>query len=107
MIEISVHREAGKVRGFSVTGHARFAPHGEDLVCAAVSMLAQSVLLGLHHHVGIAIDYHIDEATGGLSCRLPEKITPEQYQMAEAVIATMVLGCQNLQETYPQHVRVI
>lgn len=107
MIVLSVDRKAGKIRGFTVEGHARFAPHGEDLVCAAVSMMAQAVLLGLHHHVKIAIAYDIDEATGRLTCRLPEQMDPEQYLKAEAVIETMVLGCQNLQETYSQHVRVM
>lgn len=106
MIVLSVDRKAGKITGFSVEGHARFAPHGEDLVCAAVSMMAQAVLLGLYHHVKIDIDYAIDEGTGRLNCRLPEQMEPEQYLKAEAVIETMVLGCQNLQETYPQHVRV-
>ncbi|MFZ5641275.1 MAG: ribosomal-processing cysteine protease Prp [Bacillota bacterium] len=106
MIVLSIDREAGKIRGFSVEGHARSAPHGEDLVCAAVSMLAQSVLLGLHHHVKIGIDYDIDEAAGRLTCRLPAEMAPEQYLKAEAVIETMVLGCQNLQETYPKYVRV-
>lgn len=106
MIVLSIDREAGKIKGFTVEGHARFAPHGQDLVCAAVSMLAQSVLLGLHHHVKLKFDYHVDEADGRLSCRLPEEMDPEQYLMAEAVIETMVLGCQNLQETYPQHLRV-
>jgi len=107
MIVLSVDREAGKVRGFTVEGHARFAPHGRDLVCAAVSMLAQSVLLGLHHHVKLDIGFNIDDAAGRLTCRLPEKMAPEQHLMAEAVIQTMVLGCQNLQETYPQYLRVM
>ncbi|TLM99480.1 ribosomal-processing cysteine protease Prp, partial [bacterium] len=47
MIVLSVDRKAGKITGFTLEGHARVAPHGEDLVCAAVSMMAQSVLLGL------------------------------------------------------------
>jgi uncharacterized protein YsxB (DUF464 family) len=106
MIVLSVNREAGKIKGFTVEGHARSAPHGEDLVCAAVSMMAQSVLLGLHHHVQIGFDCDIDEGTGRLTCRLPAEMAPEQYLKAEAVIETMVLGCRNLQETYPQYVCV-
>lgn len=40
MIRIDVNRQDAR---FEVTGHAGTAPEGEDLVCAAVSALAQTL----------------------------------------------------------------
>ena len=42
MIKITATRNNGKIISLTVKGHANSAPHGEDLVCAAVS----SILVG-------------------------------------------------------------
>ena len=42
MIKITATRNNGKIVNLTVKGHANSAPHGEDLVCAAVS----SILVG-------------------------------------------------------------
>ena len=42
MIKITASRNNGKITSLTVKGHANSAPHGEDLVCAAVS----SILVG-------------------------------------------------------------
>ena len=34
-------------KGFTVSGHAGYAPHGQDIVCAAVSTLLQGFLLSI------------------------------------------------------------
>lgn len=34
-------------KGFTVSGHAGYAPHGQDVVCAAVSTLLQGFLLSV------------------------------------------------------------
>ena len=56
--------------GFTVEGHADFKPKGEDIVCAAVSVLTQTALLGLGKYIPDT-DYTIDD-TGYLTCTLPE-----------------------------------
>ena len=46
MIKISVMRQDDeKIIGLSVEGHAGAGAYGQDIVCAAVSALAQSVIL--------------------------------------------------------------
>jgi len=46
MIRIVVHRdEDGDT--LTINGHANFAPHGKDIVCAAVSAIYQTAILGL------------------------------------------------------------
>ena len=48
MIKIEIVRNSDQAMvGFSVTGHANTAPHGQDIVCAGISALTQTAVLGL------------------------------------------------------------
>jgi uncharacterized protein YsxB (DUF464 family) len=48
MIKIKIVRNSDQAMiGFSVTGHANTGPHGQDIVCAGVSALTQTAVLGL------------------------------------------------------------
>ncbi|MDA8345702.1 MAG: ribosomal-processing cysteine protease Prp [Thermaerobacter sp.] len=47
MIRAEVRRRGGEIRYLRVRGHADAGPYGHDLVCAAVSAVVQTALLGL------------------------------------------------------------
>ena len=47
MISVTVTRKDDSIREITVSGHAGYATHGKDVVCAAVSSIAQTALLGL------------------------------------------------------------
>ncbi|HSQ90150.1 ribosomal-processing cysteine protease Prp [Romboutsia sp.] len=46
MVNIVVHKKSGKVT-IDMEGHAGHGKPGEDIVCAGVSAIIQSALLGL------------------------------------------------------------
>lgn len=52
----------GEARFFAVTvkGHAGYAPHGQDIVCAAVSALAQSLPFGFAR-AGVEVRTTVDQ----------------------------------------------
>jgi uncharacterized protein YsxB (DUF464 family) len=47
MIQIQTYQTNGYMK-IEVKGHANYAEHGKDIVCAAVSAIMQTALLGLH-----------------------------------------------------------
>jgi uncharacterized protein YsxB (DUF464 family) len=104
MIIVSVTRSDGIITGYNVRGHAGYKPPGEDIVCAAVSMLAQTTLLGLNRHLG-RLSYQIDDQ-GILRCSLPDDLAPIEQIQAQAILSTMVMGLKNLQKNYAQYIRV-
>ena len=72
MIKISVMRQDDdKVIGLLVEGHAGAGAYGQDIVCAGISALAQSVILGLAKHLHREINY--DVKPGYLSVALIQK----------------------------------
>lgn len=103
MITVTINRPDNEITGFVVDGHAKFKPHGEDIVCAAVSVLTQTALLGLGQYI-VGIDYKI-ETTGHLECNLPELDGVDSIR-AEAILETMVLGLKNIEKNYPGYIEV-
>lgn len=47
--------------GIIVDGHAGYAEHGKDIVCAAVSVLTQNLINSIESLTIDMIDYEIDE----------------------------------------------
>ena len=102
MIRVRIERDAtGRIRGFEAKGHAGAGPKGNDIVCAAVSVLTDSVFLGLDRHLKRAMEWSAN--SGDISVRL--KDAPDE--MTEAILATMVLGLTEIQKLYPDKLRIL
>lgn len=104
MVIVTICRAQGAITGYNIRGHAGFKPRGEDIVCAAVSMLAQTTVLGLARYID-GLVYNVEES-GVLRCSLPEGLNQTQLIQAEAILETMMAGLRNLQKNYSQYIRV-
>lgn len=101
MMVITIVRTGQLMRAFTVNGHANTAPHGQDIVCAAVSALSQAAVMGLERHLGRKVELTV--RPGYLSCRLvaaPDELT-------EAILATMLIGLREVARQSAKHVRII
>ncbi len=103
MIEINVKRNGkDQVYDFKVEGHAYAAEAGQDIICAGVSMLTQTVILGLCDIVNVGIDYKISD--GFLHLRIPQRLTKVQRLKTDVLLETMILGLKNIKESYPEYI---
>lgn len=101
MIKINIEKNPnGFIVGYTVSGHAGFAPEGQDIVCAAVSVLTMVAINGLEEHLQREISYEIRD--GHMQVDL--KQTPDD--LSQAILATMEIGLKDLAEQYPQRVRI-
>lgn len=106
MIHIRVWRRDHRPIRYRVTGHAGAGPHGEDIVCAAVSALTQTTLIGIEEHLGIQPVVIYDE-TGILEVELPP--LQEESRLEQGctdLLETMLLGLESIARSHPGHVRV-
>ncbi len=105
MIEVRVKRAPdGSIAEMRVTGHAGYAEHGEDIVCAGVTALVVTALIGLRQ---VARHPHEGEATEGwMYCKLKPGGTPESFTRAQAILETTVLGLRDIEKDYREFVRV-
>lgn len=93
-------------QGFQVSGHSGFAAYGEDIVCAAVSALAQTAVLGVTEVVGLDCQVEIDEDDGLLLCLLPEQLSPRDNGKAQLILEVLCKGLMAIEEEYAKHVSV-
>lgn len=47
MMKIKIHRENNIIKSIETEGHCNYAEYGKDIVCSAVSILFQTIILGL------------------------------------------------------------
>lgn len=106
MIRVTFLREQGRLVGFDCKGHADYAEQGQDIVCSAVSVLAQTTVLGLVQVAHIPAGYAIEE-DGGLHCILGRDATGEQCKEAELLLKTLSAGLHAVDESYPGYLKFV
>lgn len=105
MVEVVLYRDReGRPAGFQVDGHAGFDIYGKDIVCAAVSVLAQTTVMGLEHYLPGLVER--DVSPGRLVCRLKGGLTPEQAERAGVILGTMELGLEATAVSYAKYLRL-
>ena len=106
MITVTVFRSDGHVDSLFIEGHSDYAEEGEDIVCAGVSTLIQSALLGLLKVVGINVKYTTDEEQGSLRFTLPQNLTPQERHDADVVLNTMLCGLDDFYTEYSDYINL-
>lgn len=103
MVKITIRKnDLDCIEGIKLTGHANYAKHGEDIVCAAVSVLAQTTLLGLVDVLKINVDYKIDE--GYLEFNLEND---NKNDSINALLNTFEAGIENLLLDYGKYLKLV
>lgn len=93
--------EGQRIRKFELSGHAGYADHGQDIVCAAISALSISAVNGLEHFLPQPAEVEVRDSDGYLTCSLP-KLDPQTLEQAQWILKTMALGIEKIQQSYGQ-----
>lgn len=101
MIKAQVFWDGKRLIGFDIKGHAEYAPHGEDIVCSAVSILAISTVNSLLEQVGQVL---VKSDDGLVSVRLPDDFNDEQKLKAQVILKTLLIGLNGVSMEYPEYV---
>lgn len=104
MINAVVTRCCGHVVKIKVNGHSGYAARGQDIVCAAVSAVVQTAVLGLEHTPGVRVDKRIDE--GDLECTIDAPKSTEASIRADAITQAMLKGLQSIEAGHKRHVKL-
>lgn len=98
MITITMHRDKkDRYTGFTIKGHADYDEAGSDIVCAAVSALSQTALLGLMQYASHDVPYEVND--GFLSVQVPKPCEASQI-----ILGTMVAGLEPIVRQYGEYV---
>ena len=98
MTQITFHKTtAGEYKGFTCDGHAGFADHGEDIVCAAISALVINTINSLEQITGEQIQVETDENVGTIRCRF---VNQPLKETSKALMDSLVLGLTQIEKQY-------
>ena len=106
MTNVKFSRKNGKFVGVECSGHSEYTEYGSDVVCAALSSVVQTAVLGLMQVVGINVAYEIDEEKGYLKATLPQNLSAEQAHDADVILKTAYLGASDLYEQFSDYINV-
>jgi|SRR5690554_5297591 len=105
MTKVVITKKDGHIIKVHASGHTNYAVEGEDIVCAALSSILQTALLGLLTVVGINVDYFTNEKEGELIFSLGELSDKDRYA-ANIILNTMAAGVEDLYESFSKYINL-
>ena len=100
--------ERGERLSLRLEGHAEYAEHGKDLICASASILAYTVaqyvkIAQEHENLVSPAEIKLESGDAFISCEPNNTITMEARKMFDFA----KLGYRLLAHNYPQYVELI
>ena len=110
MTVVTIYRDAsGGVIGFRAEGHAaERVKRGGDIVCSAVSVLANTAANALESIAALPTASTVRAAGDGLlDVRLPSNVPEARLSACDIILRTVQQGFMDIAEAYPAQVRVV
>ncbi len=92
--------KSGKHKGFDMRGHAGYSYRGQDIVCAAVSVLAMNTINSIEKYTDLAIKYESDEKRARIRFLIKEQPNHD----SELLMDSMILGLSEIEKKYKKYV---
>lgn len=106
MTEVVIIRKEDKIVFFSAEGHAGFAEHGEDIVCAALSTALQFPIAHLDEILGIVPRYEISD-NGLLKVDFRDVNLKGNERELNVLLEMMYLTVKQLAEEYSEFINLV
>ena len=106
MIRMTIKRtKAGFIHSFTLEGHADFANHGEDIVCAGASAVSFGAVNSVVKLTGVKPVIDMKES-GFLHCTIPENLSDEVQAKVQLLLEGMVVSLQTIEQDYGSHIKI-
>ena len=106
MTKVIILKKNNKIFDIECDGHTNYGEKGEDIVCASLSSIVQTAVLGLLMIAELELEMIRDDEKGYLKFTLPEKLTQKQEIQACAILDTMVCGISDLYESFSDFIEL-
>ena len=94
-------RYCGEILSVESKGHSGYAQHGKDIVCAAVSVLMQALLVGIQEISGKKSECFLIEKDSFFKISWSAEIIPEIRLLSE----TIALSLKRIAIAYPKNLK--
>jgi len=106
MIKVRIVRDdkSNRIVSFAVEGHANYAEHGMDIVCAGVSAVSVGTVNAVEALAGVELPAKMKD--GWLSSRIPLLDQPELDQKVQLLLESMVVMLDTIAQSYGNYVKI-
>ncbi|TWT09026.1 ribosomal-processing cysteine protease Prp [Planomicrobium sp. CPCC 101079] len=105
MIQVTVKESSNRISSFEMSGHADYAEHGQDLVCAgasAVSFGAVNAIMEL-----TKIEPVIEQADSGfLKVAFPEGVDEKTDEQVQLLVRAMIVSLKTIEQDYGKYIKI-
>lgn len=107
MISVQIERnEQGHIKSFTMDGHADYAPHGSDIVCAGATAVSFGTVNAIYKLCNVELNVKTQEDGGFLRCIVPDGLDSSTYEKVQLLLEAMVVALQSIEEEYGDHIRI-
>ena len=99
--------ENDRITGFSISGHSGYAEAGQDIVCAAASVLITTCANALQSVADISPVLEVKEKPAMIAVDLPAGLSPEKDHDARIILSTTLQGFKDVAAQYPRYLQII
>ncbi|MDF0726776.1 ribosomal-processing cysteine protease Prp [Cytobacillus sp. S13-E01] len=107
MIKVTIERLSNRlIESFTVSGHANFAEHGSDIVCAGVSAVSIGTINAIIALTNITP--HIEQGGKGGFLRfvVPKELSEETDEKVQLLLEGMLISLQTIENDYGQYINI-
>ncbi|MDN7144592.1 ribosomal-processing cysteine protease Prp [Liquorilactobacillus mali] len=105
MIRASFIYKENQLVGFELKGHAESGEYGQDIVCAAVSVLSISTINGLEQLAKVRVHVDTNEQDGGfMQVQLDDSAVGNEA--AQLLLANFRLGISDVTTNYSDYIEI-
>jgi uncharacterized protein len=106
MINVYVEKAGGRIRSFSMDGHADFAEKGQDIVCAGASAVSFGSVNAIMSLTGVEPIIEQSADGGYLSCVIPDGLSEETDMKVQLLLSSMVISLQTIERDYRDFIKI-
>lgn len=104
MTKVTVLKNNSYITKIEATGHANYADYGNDILCASISVVLQSLSLGILKVLKIKAKYVINEDKGYFLIELPNNLEKSVMEKAQILFQVCVETLKDIQKGYPKNI---
>ena len=106
MTKVTVTKSNYIITSLTLDGHTNYGVEGEDIVCAGLSCISQTAILGIFTIAKVNAIVERDERRGYLSITLPKGLSKAELHDTQVILKTALLGITDLREGYSDFIEL-
>ena len=107
MIKVTIKRTAqGLIESFTMNGHASFAEHGQDLVCAGASAVSFGSINAIVALTNVMPEIDQGGDGGFLRCVIPKDLSEDTEEKVQLLLEGMLISLETIEKDYGNYIKI-